>query len=436
MSLRQRLLLAVALALLASFAAGTWITAWQAAQLVRAELLAALQTGQRSFAAIAPDVPAPRDALIRFVSGFDGSRHVIAELAIGGQTVARSHPAPVTILSPGWFTRLASPGLDAVAMQVPGGTLRLVPLPASETGERWSEARRLIELLALSSALSAALCFLTTARSLRALPPLGRAIERLRTGQPPAVVPVNGPPEIARLAAAFNHMQDALARASHENRRLAAQLDRLAEEERAELARDLHDEAGPLLFAITAWATAARMQAEAGDAAASGASLCALEAASAELQQAMRGLLRRLRDSAPVTIDLAMSLEDLVAFWQSIRPQTEFLLTMEPAAVDAPEAARATLFRVAQEGVSNAIRHGNPARVHIDLACRAGGLSLTVQDDGANAVVQAPGGLGLVGMEERLQSLGGTLSINRDKGWILTAWTPVGQVPVSQAVDA
>jgi two-component system sensor histidine kinase UhpB len=426
MSLRQRLLLAVAAALLASFAAGTWITAWQAAHLVRAELLAALQTGQRSFAAIAPAGLATRDALIRFVSGFDGSRHVMAELAIGRQILARSNPAPVTIPCPAWFSRLASPGLSAVSMPVPGGMLRLVPLPASETGERWGEARRLIELLALSSALCAALCFLTTAMSLRSLAPLGRAIELFGRGQPGPTVPESGPPELARLAAAFNRMQSALARASHENRRLAAQLDRLAEEERAEFARDLHDEAGPLLFAITAWATAARMQAEAGDAAASGTSLRALEAASAELQHAMRGLLRRLRDSAPARTDLAMSLEELVAFWQTIRPQTEFLLRIEPAAGDAPEPARAALFRVAQEAVSNAIRHGNPARVQIDVAHRAGGLALTVHDDGdgASAVIQAPGGLGLVGMEERLHSLGGTLNIQRGKGWTLTAWAP------------
>jgi two-component system sensor histidine kinase UhpB len=416
MSLRQRLLLAVTAALFLSFAAGTWLTAWQAAHLVRAEVAAALDTGQRSFAA------APAEALVRFVAGFDGSRHVMAELSVAGRVVARSRPAAVSVPSPAWFARLAAPGLAPVDLPVAGGSLRLVPLPASETGERWSEARRLIGLLAFSSALSALLCALTTAWSLRPLAPLGAAIERLGQGHG-ALLAERGPPEIARLASAFNRMQSALASAAGENRRLSAQLDRLAEEERAELARDLHDEAGPLLFAITAWATAARLQAEAGDAAAAGASLRSLDTAAAALQQAVRDLLRRLRDSAPVTTDLRPSLEELVEFWRGIRPDTRFSLHVDASAEVAAEPAKAALLRVAQEGVSNAIRHGNPSLVEIALQHHAGGLALRVADDGAGGPA-AGEGFGLTGMEERLHSLGGTLSICRDGGWTLTAWAP------------
>ncbi len=302
-----------------------------------------------------------------------------------------------------------------------GQVLRLVPLPASETGERWSETRRLIALLALSSLLSAALCFATAAWSLRWLSPLAAAFERLAQGRSVAPVGERGPPEIARLAAGFNRMQDALGRAARENRMLSSQLDRIAEEERAELARDLHDEIGPLLFAITAWSAAARMQAASGDGDTAGASLLALEAAAAELQQAVRDLLRRLRDSAPVSTDLSASLQELVAFWRGIRPQTAFELQAAPAG-PASEATRAALFRVAQEAVSNAVRHGDPALVRVGVEQCRGGLALTVQDDGSGG---EPGqGMGLVGMEERLRSLGGTLSIDRRRGWTLTAWAP------------
>ena len=431
MSLRQRLLLAVAGALLVSFLAGTWITTWEAARLVRAELSAALDTGRRGTQAALQGLagPAPTtDALAGLVLGFDGSRHVLAELIVGGRTVARSHPAPVGVASPAWFAGLAAPGLPAVSLPVAGGAvLRLSPLPASETGERWSEERRLIGLLALSSALAGLLCFATAAWSLRWLAPLGRALDRLASGQAGEAVAEHGPPEIARLAAGFNRMQAALALAARENRRLSGQLDRIAEEERAELARDLHDEVGPLLFAITAWAAAARMQGQAGDGDAASASLRSLEAAAAELQAGMRDRLMRLRDAAPASTDLALSLRELIVFWQEIRPQTAFRLHIEDAAGSASEPAKAALFRVAQEGVSNAIRHGDPKLVSIGLGPSSGGLALTVQDDGAGGPMGS--GLGLVGMQERLQAIGGTLDVRPGQGWTLTAWAPGGQPP-------
>ena len=427
MSLRQNLLLAVACALFASFAAGTWITAWQAAHLVRAELSAALETGRRGAAGTLQDIegsPGFKDDLVRLVSGFDGSRHIEAELAMAGRVVAQSRPAAMTTVPPAWFVRLAAPRLRTVVLPVPGGELRLLPLPLSETGERWSEARRLIGLLALSSGLSAALCFVVAGWALRWLNPLAGAFDRLAQGQGGVPVAEHGPPEIARLASGFNRMQEALARADRENRRLAAQLDRLAEEERAELARDLHDEIGPLLFAITAWATAARLQGMAGDDAAANASLQALEAGAAELQQAVRDLLRRLRDSAPASVELDSSLQELAGFWRGIRPETDFALDVGGLG-GTSEVAKAALFRVAQEAISNAMRHGKPAHVAVRVERQRGGLTLTVKDDGTGGDDTPAGtGLGLVGMEERLQSLGGSLRIERGAGWKLTAWVP------------
>ena len=179
--------------------------------------------------------------------------------------MGHSRPARVKIVPPGWFTSLATPGLQPVDVTVPGGLVRLVPLPGSEIGERWSEARRLIALLLLSSLLSAAFCVATMEMSLRRLRALAGAFQTIEEGRPSGPLSEAGPPEIAHLAASFNRMQAALARADAENRRLSGQLERLADEERSELARDLHDEVGPLLFALSAWATAAEMQQRNGD---------------------------------------------------------------------------------------------------------------------------------------------------------------------------
>ena len=428
MSLRQRLLLAIAAALFASFIAGAWVTAWQAGRLVRAELVAALDTGRHSVADTLQDLatPPPPDALLRLVSSFDGSRHVRAELLSGTTAISASQPAPVLLAAPSWFVRLASPKLAPLSVPVAGGfTLRLTPLPLSEVGERWGETRRLVALLGLFSTLSAVLCVATVSISLRPLAILAGAFRSIEHGHDARLIDVEGPPEIASLGASFNRMQKALQMAGAENRRLSAQLARLAEEERAELARDLHDEIGPLLFAITAWAAAARMQQDARNPEAANASIEALENAAAELQKAVRDLLRRLRDSAPTTTDLAASLSELVDFWRTIRPQIIFDLATEEAALKAPENTRAALFRVAQEAISNAVRHGDPSNVSVRVGCERNGIALRVEDDGViGADTDSANGFGLAGMEERLHAVGGTLEICRDPGWKLVAWAP------------
>lgn len=426
MSLRQRLLVAVAAALFASVALGAWLTTWQMAHMVRAELTLSLRSARRSVAAALQDMAAspPEDALRRLVSGYDGNQHVLAELLRDGAIVAVSHPAPPGVAPPDWFSRLAAPHLAPQELAVPHGAIRLSALPGSEIGEHWIEAGRLVGLLALSAGLAAAFCFATAAWSLRPLRPLAEALTRLEQGQPEGPVAAAGPPEIVQLGAAFNRMQQEVTRAARENRQLSAQIETLAEEERTELARDLHDEIGPLLFALTAWAAALRLQTEAGNGGAAAASLTALEKTAAATQTALRDVLRRLRDSAPPAGDLAAGIDELIGFWRGIRPKIAFTADMPAEAAALPDALRAAFYRVAQEGISNAVRHGTPTRVRVACACTAGMATLVVENDRPDPG-PAGAGLGLVGLEERLRALGGTLRIDRAADWRLTAAAPV-----------
>ena len=425
MSLRQRLLVAVAASLFASLALGTWMTAWQMTQMVKTELSTALASAGRGVTASLQDMskpPAP-EALRRLVAGFDGNQHVMAVLQLDRQPAVSSSPGRSAATPPAWFAAVAAPHLRPVVLPVPDGVIRLWALQESETAERWIDAERLIGLLALSAALAALFCFSTAAWSLRPLRPLAAALSALERGQRPDPVVAGGPPEIVHLATAFNRMQDALGRAAQENGRLVAQLDKLAEEERAELARDLHDEIGPLMFALTAWAAAARLQDEAGNSEAARVSLQSLEAAAGTLQSTLRDVLRRLRDSAPATTDLPAATSELLAFWRGIRPQTRFSATIGADTDALSEPVRAALFRVAQEGVSNAMRHASPTVVEITIAMDAGGATITVQDDGATHGPVGTG-LGLIGLEERLRALGGALQVQRGAGWRLTGHAP------------
>ena len=92
----------------------------------------------------------------------------------------------------------------------------------------------------------------------------------------------------------------------------------------------------------------------------------------------------------------------------AVRAQGERSLSLE---------VEQTLFRIVQEALSNVARHSLANRVEILVACRANGISLTVDDDGQGFVVDGKHkGLGLRSMHERVGSLGGTLAIESAPG--------------------
>ena len=425
MSLRARLLAAISLALIAAFAAAAGLAVWQAARSVRTEVAAALASGRRTIdAALDGRQTDPAD-LRPIVAMFDGSRHVRAQLVdAAGSVLAESRLDPPSP-PPAWFLSLAAPTLNAVVVPVAsaGLALRLLPDAANEADERWQDLQEHLALLALLSVLTGASCSATLGVSLRPLAALTRGFERLGKGASEPRLPVVGPPELAALAAAFNASVAALREADLRNARLQSQIAAIADEERAELARDLHDEFGPLLFAIAAFAATGARMAAGGDAAGLPSQLRAIQDATAALQRQVREMLGRLHDPESEPLALNEALTRLTEFWRTVRPGVTFGLDLAADDRRLPDAAREALFRAAQEAMSNAVRHGSPRSVHVSVAMDRDAATLTVADDGAGGD-EGPG-LGLPGMRARVSAQGGVVTVARERGWTVSVTLPL-----------
>ena len=432
MSLRTRLLAAIFLALLISFSVGAGLAVWHAARSVHGELAAALaHARQGTLAALTELQPGPTGVaeLRRMVAAFDASRHVQVELLAPDGTVRAASLPVAEPRPPGWFLRLVAPNLPPVLAPVAGvpgiALLRLAADPANEAGERWSELREWVAGFAVFFLVAAALCSVIVTRSLRPLTGLAQGFVSVGRGEHHAELEEAGPPEIATLAGAFNEMAASLRAAEAANRRLSRQIVTIAEEERAEIARDLHDEIGPLLFAITAFTTAIGRHVEIGDLASVPGQLAAIQDAAARMQREVRDMLGRLHEGeAPAPADLAGSLSELIDFWRGVRPETEFVSGVALGAMALSDAVRECLFRVAQEGISNAVRHGKPRRIVLRALVSDGLAEVAVQDDGAGG--QEGPGLGLAGMRARAASLGGRVDIVQNPGWTVTVRLPLG----------
>lgn len=222
----------------------------------------------------------------------------------------------------------------------------------------------------------------------------------------------------ARYATSAQLARDELAQVNAELLATRALLDESARsEERLKLSRELHDVAGHKLTALKL--NLARLD---RDPALQGREEVAVATQLAhELLDDLRGVVGALRKHDG--IDLRVALEALT---QQI-PGPRFRIEVEPEArVDALQLAE-TLLRCAQEGITNALRHGRPRQISIWCGRRDGAIELHLRDDGASRP-QIRFGHGLTGMRERLESLGGSLQVSpaADRGVQLVASVPIG----------
>jgi signal transduction histidine kinase len=224
---------------------------------------------------------------------------------------------------------------------------------------------------------------------------------------------------------------------TEELRLLTAHRESTREEERAHIARELHDELGQELTAIRYSLELLRARYRQQPQAVAG-NIDDLEGLVARTRGTIRNILTDLR---PVVLDRLGFLE--AARWLARRTEEragfECLLDLPPSDLDVPEQVSIAGFRILQETLTNAARHARPRQVRICIRALEGGIELRVQDDGVGFDPRPQGkgfaGMGLVGMRERARDLGGTLAVESSpgKGTTIVAQLPVQLAPRVQA---
>jgi two-component system sensor histidine kinase UhpB len=429
LSLRARLLALLGAALAAGLCVGVGLLMLHAAQRVRAESDSTARLA-REFAATAlaslHDSEDPVAALRGLLAEVDRLRHIRIYMADAGAPEAVEQPRR----APAWFAALVAAPPSVTRMTLgpgrPGGELVLAADPGDEIDEIWSEVAALA-LGALGLALAGfAIVSLAVGRALSPVAALGEALERLRGGERALRVPVGGAPEFVAIAERIEQLAATLARLDEENRALIERLLHVQDEERRDIARDLHDEIGPFLFAIRArlGALARRLDGDRRD------DCARIEEQIAALQQVNRRILGRLRPAALEEMGLAGALEALAQGWREQRPEVAIRLLCS-AAAPLDETTALTAYRIAQEGLTNVFRHARATRVDVTVETASSDglpeLRVAIRDDGAGLDAAAPQGMGLRGMGERVAALGGRLTIRSapPRGALLEARLPL-----------
>ena len=445
MSLRARVVLSIALVLMIGMSGGAGLAGWHARRSIDQELRAGLAGGRqtlgRTLESLGRSEHPARD-LTQLVAAFDGDRHVRAILLSDqGRVVATSQPFASGRGAPAWFSRFMRTNLAPVRVPIPGrvagdSAVILQSVPANDVGDVWLEFSDVAGSLALVCALGFALIYLTIGRALRPLNDLSDSFVLIGSGDYRARVRERGPPELAQLASGFNSMAGRLAAMETRNRALEEQLLTLQDEERADLARDLHDEIGPYLFAVNVDAAMVGQLAQDRRLEDIPERLASIQAAVGHMQSHVRDILGRLRPTRAVELGLNAAIDDMVAFWRGRHGDITFDVRLLEDETLIDEAQKETIYRVVQESLNNAVRHGRPTRIEVALS--PGGAGEVIARVSDNGVVKSPdpdpgrldqSGFGLIGMRERVTASGGTLSIDRgDDG---AGWTVLARLPAN-----
>ena len=215
-----------------------------------------------------------------------------------------------------------------------------------------------------------------------------------------------------------------------ERKALSKELINLLEGVRLDISRDLHDHTGQLLTTLRLTLNAALRDLP-GDGEACRQQLDAAAHKVDQVQGEIKALARGLRPNTLDYLGLVPALAALVDEQQAASNLAfHFFHNDVPADADRDKAL--ALYRIAQEALSNTIRHAKAANVHVSLLYREGQLILSIEDDGAgfDTAARKVNSLGLTLMRERMVQLGGTLLVESAPG---QGTHIVAEVPLADA---
>jgi two-component system, NarL family, sensor histidine kinase UhpB len=434
-SLRLRLIVSIALVLILILAFGSVLVYWHAEHEVEVELHAAIDVGAHTIQNAVDDVEEaahPLRHLELLVADFDGDRHLRASLVgFDGRIMYRSTPQPPTDPAPDWFYQLlaarpVSARIELPAPFSPFGTILLQADSRNEISEVWGDVTLTLSILVIFCGLNAVLVYWVTGRALRPLDAVSAAFNSIGAGHYGLRVQEQGPRELAQLCRGFNLMAEQLTEIQGRKHRLEHQLAAVQEEERSELARDLHDEIGPLLFAVSVDLSVIQQDDMVCDTPIAGR-IELIRDSLGRVYKDVKAILGRLRPANLVDLGLAQAAEGLVSFWQTRYPAIAF--TLRTPAEGFGTKIDDTIYHLIMEGLSNALRHGRPTQIDISVSLEKNEVLTLISDNGVGLKSEGQeSGFGLIGMQERVKALGGTLSVKNSvvgSGVVVSARIPL-----------
>lgn len=337
---------------------------------------------------------------------------------------------------PDWFVKLVQPKVEIVERKIRFGTLVVASSAAGSIREAWSGFSQLMWVGLAFFLLLNTMVYLLLSHSLRPVNQILAAINRIEQGDLTSRLPTFALPEFERIGHSLNRMAESLTaeRQLEENRQLTHLIQKHIEEERASLARELHDELGQYVTAIKTFAVGIANKAKTNSASegmtevASSAKI--IVSAANQIYDGMHNIVRQLRPASLDNLGLAETLKDLVSSHQVQHPEIQIQLHLSGNLERIGETVSINLYRIVQESLNNALKYAKATTIAVSLIKTSDGeLQLAIKDNGVGMdieTVDQDKHFGLLGMRERVQALYGNFSIEAapNQGTVISIHIP------------
>ena len=360
----------------------------------------------------AKSTKAAADALNSALASSDNPTQVLDAFVqgLGRSEAIRFHPAGT------------SPRVPRIGASFPvtlegkhAGDIVLAPDIPADVVEKWVGFLAIVCSGIALILLTGGIAYVAAGSTLGPLQALSDGLTRMRQGHYDRLIPPSGPPEIRRSCEEANELARTLDTLSRDNRSLLRKMVSLQDDERTDIARELHDELGPLLFGIRANAVAVLESIPAAEERFAASIQGILQSVEA-LQQANRRILDHLRPHYIQELGLERSVQTLIKNARSQAPGTRLEAWIDPRLNAVDGLLSQTVYRVIQEGITNALRHARASLLTVEAGIDGGELTIEISDNGIGFPADVRFGRGLTGMHERVRALSGTFELSREDG--------------------
>ena len=358
-----------------------------------------------------------------------------------GMPLYESPPSPYKPgkSAPAWFSNLVSPSVEPITLNVGLGKLRILPEPSRSVLDAWDDLMRLFWLSLALFVLVNLIVFWFAGRALNPVKDILRGLRKMELGEFHARLPRFKLREMAAISETFNRMAQAIeesfavkrqaektALELKENRELTQIIQRHIEEERRNLALELHDELGQSVTAVKSIATSLVNRTRDKNPDLQAAAQMIVDV-SGQMYDSMHGMVRQLRPLALDKLGLRDALQELIGSQQTRFPSIQFDLQIEGDFNDIDADVSIAAYRMVQECLTNIVRHAGASRANVTVRANEN-LVLVVQDNGKGLPADHAGReerFGLMGMRERAEGLGGTFNLYSEDGVRINVTLPI-----------
>ena len=327
--------------------------------------------------------------------------------------------------APLWYTSLVSSPLASKEIALPKGRIVLQADPSRAMLDGWDDLRPMLWIVLAGFVLANLLVYALIGRALKPISLLVHGLGKVAHGAYDTRLPALSGHEGRQISTAFNSMaqsvQDtALARqqaqaatqALAENRELTQIIQTRIEAERGSIARELHDELGQQVTAIKSIGLAIARKADGKDDMITQSAHLVMGCAD-EIYEGVHRLISKLRPLALDRFGLKDALQDMVDDWRLLHGDVALHLTASGDLDGLDEEVSTAVYRIVQEAVNNSLRHAQASRIDVEVHATIDFLQLEVIDNGNGTLEKflAPGHYGVLGMRERVQTLGGSFEL-------------------------